>query len=200
MSENILLDSLPETVMVDGKEFYIESDFRAGIIMEKILLSDMDDKDKILDLIGVFFPDEQPEDLNKAVDAILYMYRCGNDEPSKPRRKQKNGNVELKPKQIYSFEYDAPYIYGAFMSQYRIDLNEIEYLHWWKFQALFKSLNSDNKIVEIMGYRSADLSKIKNKAERDRIARMKNLFALPQNLTTEDKVALAGAAFGGAFM
>ncbi len=200
MSENILLDSLPETVMVDGKEFYIESDFRAGIIMEKILLSDMDDENKILDLVGVFFPDEQPEDLNKAVDAILYMYRCGDNKPLKQKRKQKNGNVELKPKQIYSFEHDAPYIYGAFMSQYRIDLNEIKYLHWWKFQALFKSLNSDNKIVEIMGYRSADLSKIKNKAERDRIARMKNLFALPQNLTTEDKVALAGAAFGGAFM
>ena len=186
--------------MVDGKEFYIESDFRAGIIMEKILLSDMDDENKILDLVGVFFPDEQPEDLNKAVDAILYMYRCGDNKPLKQKRKQKNGNVELKPKQIYSFEHDAPYIYGAFMSQYRIDLNEIKYLHWWKFQALFKSLNSDNKIVEIMGYRSADLSKIKNKAERDRIARMKNLFALPQNLTTEDKVALAGAAFGGAFM
>ena len=198
MSENILIDSLPETVKVDGKEFYIETDFRAGIIMENILLSDMKDEEKVVDLIGVFFPEDKPENIVKAVDAILYIYRCGRYE-EKPQHRQMNGNVELKPKQIYSFEYDAPYIYGAFMSQYGIDLNDVEYLHWWKFRALFESLNSNNKIVEIMGYRAADLGKIKNKAERERIGRMKQLYALPQNLTTEEKVALAGAAFGGHF-
>lgn len=86
------------------------------------------------------------------------------------------------------------------MSQYHIDLNEIEYMHWWKFQALFRSLEDHNKIVEIMGYRAVDLGKIENKKERERIAKMKSIYALPQSYTFEDKVAMAGAAFGGGFV
>ena len=103
----------------------------------------------------------------------------------------------LKNQMIYDYEYDAPYIYGAFLAQYRVDLNDIEFLHWWKFQAMFRSLEDHNKIVKIMGYREAKLGEIKNKSERERIAKMKQIYALPQNLSFEDKVAMAGAAFGG---
>ena len=38
---------------------------------------------------------------------------------------------------------------------------DIKYLHWWKFKAMFKSLKEDTEIVKIMRYRSMDLSKIK---------------------------------------
>lgn len=192
---NLLLDSLPETVTVDGKELFIDTDFRTFIIFEKIVTSDADIREKVEDTISLFFTEELPHDYEEAIEAILEIYRCG-EEPknSKPR---KNGMVSLKPKQIYDYEIDAPYIYGAFLAQYNIDLNDIEYLHWWKFQALFKSLESHNKIVEIMGYRAIDLSKIENSKERERMAKLKAIYALPQNLTREEKVAMAGAAFRG---
>ena len=199
MAENILLDSLSETVEVDGREFFIDTDFRTCIIFEKILESDIPNRQKVDEFVGLFFPSGRPDNINDAIDAILYLYRCG--QPAKKQHEHRmNGNVELKPRMIYSYEYDAPYIFGAFWSQYGIDLNEIEYLHWWKFQALFKSLEDHNKIVEIMGYRATDPSKIENKKERERIMRLKRIYALPQNLTFEDKVAMAGAAFGGGFM
>ena len=198
MAENLLLDSLSETVEVDGREFYIDTDFRTCIIFEKILESDIPNRQKVDEFVSLFFPNGHP-DLNSAIDAILHLYRCGQPD-QKQRERRMNGNVELKPRMIYNYEYDAPYIFGAFYSQYGIDLNEIEYLHWWKFQALFKSLEDHNKIVEIMGYRATDLSKIENKKERERIAHLKRLYALPQNLSFEDKVAMAGAAFGGGFM
>lgn len=156
-------------------------------------------KEKVEEAVSLFFTDEVPTNLEEAIDAILYLYRCGEESKAAQKRK-KNGNVELKPKMIYNYEYDAPYIFGAFMSQYHIDLNEIEYMHWWKFQALFRSLEDHNKIVEIMGYRAVDLGKIENKKERERIARMKSIYALPQSYTFEDKVAMAGAAFGGGFV
>lgn len=199
MAENILLDSLSETVEVDGREFFIDTDFRTCIIFEKILESDIPNRQKVDEFVGLFFPNGRPDNLNDAIEAILYLYRCGQS-AQKQRERQMNGNVELKPRMIYNYEYDAPYIFGAFLSQYGIDLNEIEYLHWWKFQALFKSLEDHNKIVEIMGYRATDPSKIENKKERERIVRLKQIYALPQNLTFEDKVAMAGAAFGGGFM
>lgn len=201
MSENILLDSLPETVEVNGKEFFIDTDFRTCIIFEKILESDIPSRQKVDEFIGLFFPEGRPDDLSAATEAILHLYRCGDDnKPVRQRKRQMNGKVEIKPQMIYNYEYDAPYIFGAFYAQYGIDLNEIEFLHWWKFQALFKSLEDHNKIVEIMGYRATDLSKIENKKERERIARLKQIYALPQNLSFEDKVAMAGAAFGGGFM
>ena len=200
MGVNILLDPLPETVEVDGRAVPVNTDFRTFIQFEQILQRpDIDNRSKVMQWLELCFGSYVPTDIKGAVDKLLELYRCG-----KPAKKQaktlKNGNVEIKPKMIYDYDFDAPYIYGAFMSQYGIDLNDIEYLHWWKFHALFSSLNSSNKIVEIMGYRAAELDKIGDKKERARIARLKQIFAIPDAQTTEEKVARAGMVFGGAFM
>ena len=199
MRSNILLDDLPETVMVDDCRYFIQSDFRVMIRFEQLMQDPtIDNRNRVMAWLDLFFGKDIPENIQEAVEAILDFYRCG--EPPKKASVKKNGNVEIKPDMIYDYEHDAPYIFGAFLSQYHIDLNDIEYLHWWKFMAMFRSLNSDNKIVEIMGYRSADLTKIEDKKERSRIARMKELYALPQSKTREEKIAAAGMAFGGAFM
>ena len=50
----------------------------------------------------------------------------------------KKQNKQEKQKQIYSYEFDADYIYSAFLQQYKIDLNSIKYMHWWKFKDLFE--------------------------------------------------------------
>ena len=94
---------------------------------------------------------------------------------------------QQRKKQIFSYEYDAKYIYSAFLDQYGLDLNEIDYLHWFKFKALFEGLKSDNKICEIMGYRAIDLSKIKDKEQKQHYKRLQREFALPDNRTTEEK-------------
>ncbi len=193
---NILLDTLPEHIEIDGKEYFIDTDFRTCIIFEKLMQSVDDDKASVESWLNLFYTIEQPADVQKAVDGILHIYCCGRpaEQTSQPK---KNGNVILRPKMIYDYEHDAPYIFGAFMSQYGIDLNEIEYLHWWKFNALFRSLNSDNKIVEIMGYRATDLGQIKNKEEQSRIAKLQRIYAIPNAMSREEKIAHAGAAFGG---
>ena len=139
-----------------------------------------------------------PRNTTVAMETIIGFYSCGVEtkKDTAPQRR-KNGNVVLKPKMIYDYFHDAPYIYAAFLGNYGIDLNDIEYLHWWKFHALFRGLPSSAKIVEIMGYRGTDLGRIKSKSEQARIARTKEIYALPQELSFEDKVAMAGMAFGG---
>ncbi|MEG0309200.1 MAG: Gp15 family bacteriophage protein [Clostridium sp.] len=67
--------------------------------------------------------------------------------------------------QIYSFEYDDDYLYSAFLDQYGVDLQDVEYLHWWKFKSMFKALKEDNEIVKIMGYRAITID---NKMSRDK--------------------------------
>lgn len=193
---NILLDSLPETVVVDGREYPIYSDFRTGIILEQILGDDeLDGKQKFYEIMRLYFVDEVPENKDGALEAILYFYSCGKQENKRKAKRKKEGAPP--PKKSYDFMYDDDYVYSAFLTQYGIDLNEIEYLHWWKFMAMFRSLESHNKIVEIIGYRQADLGKIQDKKERARIANLQKLYELPRKESVEEQIARTGAMFGG---
>ena len=174
---NLLVDKLP----TEYKGLKIDTNFRSFILFELLMQDNkVKEKDKIMMSIKLFYK-EPPKDLKKAIEGILYFYRCQEEE-----KVGKSGGESTK-KQIYSYEYDAKLIYSAFLDQYGIDLNEIEYLHWFKFKALFEGLNNENKICEIMSYRAIDLNKIKDKEERKKYRRLQRQFALPDNRTREEK-------------
>lgn len=171
---NILVDLLPVTVEINNKEYEINSDFRTSILFELLIQDDSIGKeDRILMALRLYYP-IIPEDINLAIEQMLWFYRCGKD----ITKSKANGKTKSVT-QIYSFEYDDDYIYAAFMNQYNIDLQDIEYLHWWKFKAMFNSLKEDIKIVKIMEYRSMDLSKIKDKEQKAYYKRMKDLYEIP---------------------
>lgn len=174
---NLLIDKLP----TDYEGLKINTNFRSFILFELLMQdNEISQKDKILLTLSYFF-DERPKNVKKAIEGVLWFYRCGEKE----KHSKSGGNG--KQKQIYSFEHDAKYIYSAFLDQYGIDLNEIEYLHWFKFRALFEGLKSDNKICEIMGYRAIDLNKIKDKEEKKKYRKLQREFALPDNRSKEEK-------------
>lgn len=174
---NLLIDKLP----TDYEGLKINTNFRSFILFELLMQdNEISQKDKILLTLSYFF-DERPKDVKKAIEGVLWFYRCGEKE------KHSKSGENRKQKQIYSFEHDAKYIYSAFLDQYGIDLNEIDYLHWFKFRALFEGLKSDNKICEIMGYRAIDLNKIKDKEEKKKYRKLQREFALPDNRSKEEK-------------
>lgn len=196
---NILIDPLPSTINVGGRGFPIETDFRTSILFEQLTLDPtLSNSEKVYNTLNLFFLGEWPEDKLAAIDGILWFYSCGAYERrEEDAEKSEQEQVRKRPEQpIYDYDVDAGRIYAAFMQQYRIDLSETN-LHWWKFRALFDSLSPDCEICRIMSYRSADLSKIKNREERSRIAKLKAKYALKCNLTVEQKVEMAGAAFRG---
>lgn len=180
---NILVDLVPTTVNIDNKEYEINSDFRTSILFE-LLMQDgtIEEDDKILMALQLYYPDI-PENIKKAIEQMLWFYRCGKDVSSSKGNGKSKGVT-----QIYSFEYDDDYIYAAFLDQYNIDLQDIEYLHWWKFKAMFKSLKDDNMIVKIMGYRSMDLSKVKDKEQRAYYKRMQKLYEIPISKDEQNKL------------
>lgn len=193
MKSNLLIDTLPETVTVDGREFSIRTDFRISVLFE-LLIGDAEltPEQKLQQTLMLYY-DEIPANGDEAIEQVLNFYGCGK------QRKKTSGTAKKKEikSPIYSFEHDDGMIFAAFYDQYGIDLNEIEHLHWWKFKAMFDALKSDNEIVKIMSYRATDLSSIKDKHERNRIAKLKAIHAIPVNMTHEEKVAAAGAIFGG---
>lgn len=182
---NILIDELPESVEIEGVEYEINTDFRISILFE-LLMQDpnISDEEKIEKALELYFIKIPPiEYISEVVDIIMDFYSCGKDKLISNGRTTSKG----KSKQIYSFEVDADYIYAAFLDQYGIDLQDIEYLHWWKFKALFNALKEDNEIVKIMGYRSINITNDMSKHEKEFYKKMKELYKLPDNISKNDK-------------
>jgi hypothetical protein len=174
---NLILDELPKTT---PNGYAIRNDFRESIRFELLMQDNkISDRDKVALALNLYYY-ELPNNIENAVNDMLWFYRGGKE----IKTSQNRGN---NTKQIYSYEFDDEYIYSAFMYQYNIDINSVSFIHWWKFKAMFESLNKENKIVEVMGYRAIDLSQIKDKEEKKRYRKLKQIYALPDMRTQEQK-------------
>lgn len=197
---NILIDPLPLAVPVGGRDLLIDTNFRTGILFEQLIESnEVPQEEKIAYAVNLYFQERFPinaMEQMQAVEGMIWFYTCGDEERPKQDHRQADTHIARR---IYDYDIDAPLIYSAFLAQYNIDLQDIEYLHWWKFIAMFKGLAQHHKIVEIMGYRAMNVAKIKNRAEREHYAALQAKYALPDNRSTEEKAAAAGALFGGMF-
>lgn len=87
---------------------------------------------------------------------------------------------------VYDFDEDFEYLWGAFLSEYGIDLAECS-MHWWKFRALMMSLSEDCRFSKILAYRSMDTSKIENREVRRFYEKMKRRLSLPDRRTAEER-------------
>ena len=184
---NILIDDIdyPNRIEVNGKKYGIRTNFRNSILFE-LMMQDggMDARGKVRRGLDLYFP-IVPDDLNAAVDAALWFYRCGREETLQ----QKRMAARRGRRQIYSFEHDAGLIYAAFRLAYGIDLQDIGYMHWWRFRALFNSLPRDCEFVRVMEYRSIDINDQMPKEQKDFYKRMKRLYALPLSKSEDDRQA-----------
>lgn len=181
---NILIDILPESVKVDGLEYEIRTDFRTSMLFELLMQDDeIEPQEKTRKALTLYYP-VIPSNLNEAVEAILWFYRCGKED--NPQRRKVN--ARMGSNRIYSFEYDDDYIYAAFMTQYGIDLQDIDYMHWWKFRAMFHSLTNQNEFVKIMEYRSMEIKADMPKEQQEYYQKMKRLYALPVSKNESEKM------------
>lgn len=179
---NILTEPVPETVNIGDAEVPIRWDFRVSIQFEELMDEDIPDEDKAQRALELYYP-HIPLDREAAVDRILWFY-SGGEEPEETK------NGACRPvERIYSYTHDAPFIYAAFLDQYGIDLQETDHLHWWKFRAMFAGLKSDNRIVEIMGYREIEITPQMSKEQKQYYRKMKKLFALPLPKSEQEKLS-----------
>lgn len=185
---NILIDEVPEHVKIDGEEYKINADFRISIMFELLMQDNiMTDNEKIITSLNLYYP-KIPPNISEAVEKMLWFYRCGKEEKeNEVIEKEEENQSYNKSEQIYSFEYDDELIFAAYLSQYGINLQTIDYLHWWEFKALLKGLEASNKIVEIMNIRGMKIDKNMTKEQKRYYRRLKKLYALPDNRTEEEK-------------
>ncbi len=179
---NILTEPVPETVNIGGVEVPIHWDFRVSIRFEELMDEDIPDEEKAQRALELYYP-HIPEDRDAAVDRILWFY-SGGEEPE-----EANNGSGQPVERIYSYTHDGAFIYAAFLDQYGIDLQETDHLHWWKFRAMFAGLKSDNRIVEIMGYREIEITPQMSKEQKQYYRKMKKLFALPLPKSEREKLS-----------
>lgn len=198
---NILIDKLSTILKKRVGNIEFNTDFRIGMLFEMLMQDRNISKEiKVIQAIKLYYPHpEQITDIEKAYDDIVWFYTCGKSDFNNNKKDEEKSNKKKekssKDERIYDYEYDDGYIYSAFLQQYGMDLQEIEYLHWWKFKSMFDALNKDTKIVEIMEYRAIDLGKIKDKEEKNRYKKLKKIYSLPDMRTEAQKEADFGNSF-----
>lgn len=128
---NILTDSLPHSLTIDGREYEIDGDFRTCL---RIILAyesnDLTPQEKQIVLLANLFID-QPADLQQALQQAKWFLDGGKD-----------GEGDASAPRVYSFTKDADRIFAAFKQVHGIDL-DVSDLHWWKFLALFQAVIAD---------------------------------------------------------
>lgn len=183
---NMLIDVLPSKVEINGRMYKIRTNFRTSILFEQLMQDDnIDDFERAIKAIKLyFFKPIREEYLEEALNKIFWFYSGGKEELITDNKSNNNSSNE----RLYDYDYDDDYIYSAFLDQYNIDLQKIKYLHWWEFKAMFKSLNENHKISEIMKYRGINLKDIKDDEEKKFYKKMKEVYKLPNKNINNDEL------------
>ena len=164
---NLLIDDLPTTVEVNGKEYPINSDFRSCL---RVIMA---------------FEDEGLTGYEKQMIMLVNLYpKIPNDVTEAMRQASLflNGGKESKEEsqhRLYSFSKDANLIFAAFRQTHNIDL-ESERLHWWKFMALFMDLGAETTFCQLVGLRKRYKAGRATKEEKRAIMEMGDLFDIPE--------------------
>lgn len=162
----------PESIIVSGVEYPVETDFRAWVRFQGILLADGTNDGKAAKICDLMAEMGLPQ-TKETLDSMLQFYAGASTE---------NNTGGGKNVRAYDFERDSEYIFSAFLDSYGIDLTT-ESLHWWRFKALFKSLPEDCQMCKIMMYRTIDLKKVP-KEQRKFYREMKARYSLKSATNT----------------
>ena len=185
---NLFYEEYPDLIVVNGEEIPIITDFREYVKLMDMLKDDsLNSTEKIYFLNQYFL--ETPSDFTEAMNALTDFVIMKDRMPEESEAVEDEEAEEKK--ELYSFEYDYPFIFSAFLSEYGINIRTIPYMHWWEFKLLFDGLSDKTEIKQRIMYRSINLSTIKDKNERERIRKIQNAIRLPQDKVSDYDIANA---------
>ena len=178
---NLICDKLPDSLLVDGECYFINTDFKVWLKIQSLL--NQRSESCFIKALCLCFK-KMPKDIGKATVAMLDFLMRGEN----PDKKKKSG-VKL-----YDLDIDSGLLLSSFLAFYHMDLRSAN-MHWYVFLELVSSLPEDSPFSKAVYYRSVDLSKIKDKEQKKYYRKMKSLYHLTQ--VVDDSVV--ADALGGAF-
>lgn len=165
-----MYNKLPQSVELKGQKFNINTDYRIFIDYE-MEMQERNKVEAITNVLSRFYPAfsyilSDKELLMEAIDKFLWFYLCGKDEPV--GTSSGKGKPETN---VFSYEYDDLLIWGTYYQYFKVDLST-DYIHWWKFKAMWNTIPRNAEFSKIKGYR-AYTGKDKNLLE------LKEFYKLP---------------------
>lgn len=166
-----LYEKLPDSVIVNGRRYKVNLEFRRVFRMMKIM------GDQTL-------TEEAREWL--ALRCIMRRPRLGVLAEVKKLLFGEEKETEKQEERITSFEQDAGLIRAAFRQAYGIDLYR-EKLHWLEFIELVNGIPEGTRYSEIVGIRARPMPKPTkyNREEREWLMKAKQRYAI--KMTEEEQ-------------
>ena len=176
---SVLTEALPVSVEVEGRRYPINSDYRVCLrIMEAFEDDTLTNEEKQLVMLRLLYKDVPPNVAGACEAAMNFLNgwttAAGNDDGT--RR--------------YSFSKDARYIFTGVLQTHGMDLEKIEYLHWWKFCYLFMDLREDCFFSRLIYYRTRLEKGNLTQEEREYCDSIRDILDLPkppEDTTVEDE-------------
>lgn len=166
---SLLTERLPECVEACGRSWAIDPDFRLMVDLESAVTSGAELTAEALgDLLCRFYRNMVPPDAPAAVDALLWFYRCGEEEAGA-------GGASGRAR-VYDFDQDAGALYASFLTAFGMDLST-DRVHWWQFRRLMFALPAETPFSQRLHYRTADTSSMGREQKRH-YQKMKALYAV----------------------
>ena len=176
----------PKYVEVNGRTFTINTDFRYALQCDRIAKdSTINDYERSLAIIYTLFGEEglnSQECYEKLLEMAKKYLTCGKE------LEDTNEDADM------DYDQDMDYIEASFMSDFHIDLANVE-MHWWKFNKLINGLSNSELgnccvLNRVRNLRNYDMKDIKDSKEREKIRKAKESVALhktPKKEATQEQ-------------
>lgn len=180
---------LPESLLVNGTEYKIYSDYRIALgIIEALNDANLTDEDRGEALLAMLFPaflgDEDgvlmpPEDYNEAVEqGITYINGGTKDDGTK------------KPK-LMDWEQDFPILIAPINKVAGMEVRSVDYMHWYTFLGYFNEIG-DCLFSQVVSMRKKlNSGKKLDKADREFLKNNRDLIVLKQQYSSAEEDILA---------
>lgn len=158
------------TVLVDGVEIPVETDYRVGLLLWQLW---QDDSLPMLVRTRLFLRLAVPElpvlDQTKLLSALLTFYGFTT------------GQTAHSTRPLFDLWYDGERIVASFQAAYGIDLLGTP-LHWHQFLALLRQLPQDTVFMQVIWLRMLDLREIEDDTLRYKLRQAKRAVQLPDTV------------------
>lgn len=172
--------SYPEVIEIAGEEYPINTGYPFALACFACIEDkDLSEVERAYGVLAILYK-EIPEDTNEALRlAVKYLQRGKAAKEDGPDRAKD-----------MDYQEDIDYIRSSFRSDYGINLNEKEDMHWWEFSELLQGLTDGCILNRIRDLRNYDLTDVKDPKTRSKIIRAQREVALTKQLSDEEQDTL----------
>lgn len=175
---NIILDGFPD----EYAGYLIRTDFRIGMqISEALNDVNLAEPEKLITAMRLLYGNGIPADSSVAESGLRWFMSGGRDDSDEDQ------TGSGKPP-TFDFEQDNRLVYSAFRARFGIDLTR-ERIHWFAFLAMLGDIGGCS-LSDIIGIRSADLSKMSDE-QRRQYAELQSRYRIMPQLSDADRARIA---------